>query len=191
MGVGRGPLEAVVSAVRFVETPIPGAWLLELDPYVDERGAFSRLFCREAYAARGLTTHVEQTSLSYNARRGTLRGMHYQRAPFEEAKLVRCERGAIYDVVLDLRPDSPTRGRHLAVTLRGGEPRALWVPEGCAHGFLSLEDDTWVGYQISAPYAPEYAGGVRYDDPRFGIRWPVEVAVISSKDAGYPDFTGW
>jgi dTDP-4-dehydrorhamnose 3,5-epimerase len=174
--------------MRFTRTTITGAFLVDLEPITDERGFFARSFCRHEFAAHGLNPELAQCNVSLNRRRGTLRGMHWQAAPHEEAKLVRCTRGMLHDVIVDLRAGSPTYGRHTAVLLSAENRRMLYVPEGCAHGFLTLEDDTEVLYQMSAFYAPESARGVRFDDPVFGIRWPAEVMVISERDRGYPDW---
>jgi dTDP-4-dehydrorhamnose 3,5-epimerase len=174
--------------MRFTSTTIAGAFLVDLEPITDERGFFARSFCRREFVAHGLNPELAQCNVSLNRRRGTLRGMHWQAAPHEEAKLVRCTRGMLHDVIVDLRAGSSTYGRHTAVLLSAENRRMLYVPEGCAHGFLTLEDDTEVLYQMSAFYAPESARGVRFDDPAFGIRWPAEVTVISERDRGYPDW---
>ncbi len=172
----------------FQPTVIPGAFLVDLERFEDERGFFARTFCREEFAARGFETHVAQSSLSFNPRRGTLRGMHYQAPPHEEAKLVRCVRGAIHDVIVDLRPDSPAFTSHFAAVLSAENRSALYIPRGCAHGFLTLEDESEVHYQISTPYHPESARGVRWNDPAFGIPWPAEPLVIAERDRSYADF---
>ena len=175
--------------MRFVETPLPGAYVVEPEPAGDERGLFARTFCREEFAALGLDTRVAQCSTSYNRRRGTLRGLHYQAEPYPEAKLVRCTAGSVYDVVVDLRPESHAFRRWFAVELTASSRRALYVPAGVAHGFQTLEDDSEVFYQISEFYHPELARGVRWDDPTFGVRWPEAGArVISERDRAYPDF---
>jgi dTDP-4-dehydrorhamnose 3,5-epimerase len=173
--------------VRFTETKVAGAFLIEPEPIEDERGFFARTFCREEFEAHGLNPVVAQCNLSFNHRRGTLRGLHYQAAPHQEAKLVRCTRGAIWDVALDLRPGSPTYRAWFGAELSDGNRASLYIPEGCAHGFLSLTDAAEVAYQMSAPYAPGAARGVRWDDPAFGIEWPGEVLVINQRDASYPD----
>ncbi len=174
--------------MRFVETELAGAYVLELERHVDERGFFARVWCREELAALGLTAELAQCSLSRSAKAGTLRGLHFQRAPHEEAKLVRCTRGAIYDVIVDLRPESATRGRWLAVELDCEDGRALYVPEGFAHGFQTLVDDTDILYMISTGYAPQAAAGVRWDDPALGIAWPeAGERVISGRDRSWPD----
>lgn len=172
----------------FTETKLAGAFVVEPDVYEDERGYFALTWSRDEFEARGLDAGLAQSNLSYNRRRGTLRGMHYQTAPHEQAKLVRCARGAIYDVIVDLRPGSPTFARWIAEELTESNRRMLYVPRGFAHGFQSLADDTEVAYQMSESYRPEAAAGVRWDDPAFGIRWPLEVAVIAPRDRDYPDF---
>ncbi len=173
--------------MKFSETPIAGAFVIDLEPHRDERGSFARAFCQQEFAAHGLNPAVAQCNLSHNAKRGTLRGLHYQAAPHGEAKLVRCIRGAIYDVIVDLRPDSPSFKTHVSAELSERNGRALYVPEGVAHGFLTLEDDSDIFYQMSTPYHPEAARGVRWDDPTFGVPWPESVRVISERDATYPD----
>jgi dTDP-4-dehydrorhamnose 3,5-epimerase len=175
--------------VIFIETPLPGVWILEPEVHEDERGFFARSWCERECAAKGLNPRVVQCNISFNKRRGTLRGMHYQSAPYQEAKLVRCTRGAIHDVVIDLRVDSPTFKKHVAVVLDAGTHRMLYVPEGVAHGFQTLEDETEVFYQMSEFYAPDHAKGVRWDDPAFGIQWPADERTISVRDRTYPDFT--
>ena len=174
----------------FRETPIPGAFLIEQEPYRDDRGAFARTFCAREFAAHGLDPRVVQCNLSQNESRGTLRGMHAQQPPHAESKLVSCLRGSIYDVILDLRPGSGVHGKHVAVTLCARDGRMLYIPKGVYHGFLTLEDDTEVFYQMSEFYEPIAASGVRWNDPAFAIAWPGEVRVISARDASYPDWTG-
>ena len=174
--------------MRFCETSVAGAWLIEPEPIADERGFFARTFCREEFADHGLNPELAQANISFNHRKGTLRGLHYQEAPHAEAKLVRSVRGAIWDLALDLRPDSPTYLAWFGVELSDANRAMLYVPEGCAHGFLTLTDDAEVAYQMSAPYAPQAARGVRFDDPAFGISWPGEVVVIHERDRTYPDF---
>lgn len=173
----------------FRETPLPGAWLLEPERFEDERGFFARTWCREEFATRGLDSTVAQCSVSYNHRRGTLRGLHFQIAPREEIKLVRVTRGAIWDVIVDLRPDSPTFKQHFSVVLSVDEGKQLYIPKGVAHGFQTLEDATEVFYQISEVYAPEFARGYRWDDPALAIPWPEAVTVISERDRGLPLFS--
>jgi dTDP-4-dehydrorhamnose 3,5-epimerase len=175
--------------MRFVPTAIHGAWLIEQERHADDRGFFARTWCAEELADRGLEARLAQCSVSFNHRRWTLRGLHYQAPPFAEAKIVRCSRGALYDVAVDLRPDSATFRRWIGVELTAESGRALYVPRGFAHGFLTLADATEVSYQISAPYRPDAARGLRYDDPFFGVIWPGPVEVIAARDRDYPDTT--
>ena len=172
----------------FAETALPGAFVIDLEKREDERGFFARSWCQQEFKEHGLSPRLVQCSVSFNKRRGTLRGMHYQAKPYEEAKLVRCTRGAVYDVIIDLRADSRTYLRWEAVELNEDNRRMLYVPEGVAHGFQTLEDGTEVFYQMSEAYRPEYARGVRWNDAAFGIRWPAEDRTISARDRGYPDF---
>lgn len=173
--------------MRLQETEIPGLLLVEGEQHRDERGWFMRIWDE---AEQRIGPHPKQWSLSYNLRAGTLRGLHYQEQPHAEAKLVRCVRGALYDVALDLRPESPTFKRWFAAELRAGEPNAVYIPEGLAHGFQTLEDDTEVLYAISTPHEPSAARGVRWDDPAFAIEWPeAEERVISDRDRTWPDFS--
>jgi dTDP-4-dehydrorhamnose 3,5-epimerase len=177
--------------VLFVETPVAGALVVEPQPIEDERGFFARTFSTEEFAVRGLDSRVDQCSTSLNAKAGTVRGLHYQAAPHGETKLVRCTRGAIYDVAVDLRPGSPTYLRWAGVELSAENRLALYVPEGCAHGFQTLVDGAEVLYQISTPHVAGAARGVRWDDPAFGIDWPEAPPggrVMSVRDAKYPDF---
>jgi len=168
--------------MKFVETKIEGAWIVEIEPHADERGFFARSFCRHEFADRGLSDVVAQCNVSFNARAGTLRGMHYQLPPSAEAKLVRCTAGAIYDAIVDLRPGSPSHLEWIGVELRADARNALYVPEGCAHGFQTLVDETEVFYQMSEFHAPELARGFHFDDPRFGIAWPLDPTCISARD---------
>lgn len=172
----------------FRETKLPGTFEIEVEPKADERGLFARTWCRREFADRGLKAEVAQCSLSFNPRKGTLRGMHFQVAPHGETKVVRCTRGAIYDVVLDLRPKSPTFKDWVAIVLSAETRKTVYVPEGCAHGFLTLEDKTEVCYQISEFHDMELARGVRFDDPAFQIDWPEKIEVISERDRNYPSF---
>lgn len=174
--------------MRFTELPVAGAFLVEPVAVEDERGFFARTFCRDELAARGLDGSLAQCSVSFNHRRGTLRGLHFQAAPHEEVKLVRCTRGAIFDVLVDLRPDSPTFRRHAAITLSAENRAQAYIPRGVAHGFQTLEESSEVFYQISVPYAPSSARGFRFDDPAFGILWPLPVEVISARDLALPRF---
>jgi dTDP-4-dehydrorhamnose 3,5-epimerase len=173
----------------FRATEIEGVWIVEPERHEDERGFFARTWDTNEFAARGLNGRLVQCSVSYNRRRGTLRGLHYQAAPHEEAKLVRCTAGVIFDVAVDLRSGSATFCRWVGVELSAGNRLALYVPEGCAHGFLTLTDDTEVTYQMSEFHASEASRGVRYDDPAFAIEWPGEVVVVNERDRTYPDFT--
>jgi dTDP-4-dehydrorhamnose 3,5-epimerase len=176
--------------VIFTEAAIPGVFLVGIEPASDARGFFARLQCPQAFADAGLDFQPAQTSLSRNHAAATLRGMHYQAAPMAETKLVRVVRGAAFDVVVDLRPDSPTFRRWAGFELSADNARAVFIPEGIAHGFLTLEPDTDVLYQIAPAYTPGHDRGVRWDDPAFGIDWPRPPSVISARDAAYPDFAG-
>jgi dTDP-4-dehydrorhamnose 3,5-epimerase len=177
--------------VIFNETNIPGAWVIELEQRGDDRGFFARAWCANEFTDQGLNARLVQVNLSFNEMAGTLRGMHYQRKPHEEAKCVRCTRGAIYDVVLDLRPDSPSYKAWFGVELTADNRRMLYVPEGCAHGYQTLSDATETIYQVSEFYAPESEDGVRWDDPTFAIEWPdAGRRMLSPKDAAWPDYEG-
>jgi len=172
----------------FEDTGIGGLWLVEPERVEDERGFFARTWDREEFSRRGLNPDLAQCSISLNRRRGTLRGIHYQAAPHEEVKFVRCTSGAIFDVAVDLRPESPTFKAWFGAELSAENRLALYIPEGCAHGFLTLEDSTEIYYQISEFYVPEAARGVRWNDPAFGIIWPSAVTVINERDLTYPEF---
>jgi dTDP-4-dehydrorhamnose 3,5-epimerase len=174
--------------MRFTDTAIPGVVAIDIEPREDERGAFARLQCPDEFAAAGHPFVPAQTSLSRNPGAGTLRGMHYQPEPHAETKLVRVVRGRMYDVAVDLRPASPTYRRWVSAELSADNARALLVPRGVAHGFLTLEPDTDVLYQISPAFQPGHEAGVRWDDPAFAIAWPAQPALISPRDATYPDF---
>ncbi len=174
--------------MTFHETKLKGVFEIHLERKPDERGFFARSWCQKEFESNGLNPKLVQCSISFNARRGTLRGMHYQVAPYQEAKLIRCTSGGIYDVVVDLRPDSVTFKNWIAVVLTAANHHMVYVPEGCGHGFLTLEDDTEVFYQMSEFYNSEAARGVRWNDPAFGISWPEEVKVISERDRTYADF---
>jgi len=170
-------------------TPITGVQVIALSPLMDERGFFAVGFSREAFLRHGLNPQVEQINLSYNAAGGTLRGLHYQLAPHAEAKVVRCVKGAAFDVVVDLRPQSASYCRWFGITLDAVERRALYIPEGVAHGFQTLTDDTEVLYSVSAPYTPSHCRGVRWDDPAFSIEWPAHPhRTLHPRDRDYPDF---
>jgi dTDP-4-dehydrorhamnose 3,5-epimerase len=172
--------------MKFSSTRLAGAYIVEPEPREDARGFFARTFCAREFSEHGLTRSFVQCSISLNRMQGTLRGLHYQRPPACEAKLVRCTAGALFDVIVDLRPGSPTYQQHLGVDLTAKNRRALYVPEMFAHGFQTLEPDTEVFYQISEYYTPEASTGLRYDDPRLGIQWPLPVATVSEKDASWP-----
>jgi len=171
----------------FTETKLKGAYTIELKLIEDDRGFFARTFCVQEFEAQGLNPRIVQCNVSYNKQKGTLRGMHYQAAPHAEAKLVQCIRGAIFDVMIDLRPESATFKQWLGVELTADNRRMLYIPEGFAHGFQTLEDETEVFYQMSQFYAPQSAQGLRWDDPAFQIEWPADKRIISSKDLSYPD----
>jgi dTDP-4-dehydrorhamnose 3,5-epimerase len=174
--------------MEFLKTKLPGVFEIRIEAKPDERGFFARTWCQEEFEARGLAGNLVQCSLSFNKWKGTLRGMHYQIAPYEETKVIRCTQGAIYDVVLDLRPKSPAFKAWVAVELTAEKRNMIYVPQGCAHGFLTLEDRSEVTYQISEFQHGESARGVRWDDPAFQIKWPARVEVISERDRTYPDF---
>jgi dTDP-4-dehydrorhamnose 3,5-epimerase len=173
----------------FTETRLKDAYLIDLEKRGDQRGFFARAWCQNEFEAHGLVPRVVQANISFNKYKGTLRGMHHQAAPYAETKLVRCTRGAIYDVIIDLRKASPTYGQWLGVELTAENYTMLYVPEGFAHGFQALMDNVEVTYQVSQFYTPEAEGGVRYDDPFFGIDWPLEVQVISEKDKNWPNYS--
>ena len=170
----------------FNETALPGAYLIDLNGFKDERGEFARAFCREEFAAQGLVPDYVQGNVSLNPYKGTLRGMHFQLGDDAEVKLIRCVRGAILDVIIDLRPHSPTYRKWIGVELSPKKLQMLYVPKDFAHGFQTLQDDTEVNYLVSAPYAPKAARGVRYDDPAIGIRWPLPVSKVSQADSSWP-----
>ena len=174
--------------MRFQEIEIPGAFLVDPERFEDERGFFARTFCREEFAVHGLNPDLAQCSVSFNRHMGTLRGLHYQAAPHQEDKLVRCTQGAICDAVVDLRPTSPTFKQSFVTELSAQNRRGLYIPAGLAHGFLTLTPDTEVFYQISTAYHPDSARGARWNDPSFGIDWPAQPVVMSDRDRDYPDF---
>jgi dTDP-4-dehydrorhamnose 3,5-epimerase len=174
--------------MKFTGADIPGVFLIDLERHEDSRGFFARTFCRDEFAAHGLRSSFVQCNLSSNDRRGTLRGMHYQARPHEEAKVVCCTRGAVYDVLVDLRRDSPSFCRWAAFELSSANRRMLYIPEGIAHGFQSLEDHSDLFYLMSEAYHREAERGVRWNDPAFGMRWPLAQPILSERDAGYPDF---
>ena len=172
--------------MKFIETRLKGAFIIEPERLEDERGFFARTFCQKEFEAHGLNPRMVQCNISYNKHKGTLRGMHYQVAPMAEAKLVSCTRGAIYDVIMDLQPESPTYCQWLAEELNAENRKMIYIPEGFAHGFQTIEDETEVFYQMSEFYSPEHARGVRWDDQVFRIKWPLDTKIISEKDRNYP-----
>lgn len=174
--------------MKFTETALPGAWRVDIEPVEDKRGFFARTWCRREFSERGLVAELAQCGMSYNREKGTLRGMHYQIEPHAEAKLIRCTRGIIYDVIVDLRPASAAYCKWQGVELSAENRHMLYVPPGVAHGFLTLADDCEVLYQMSEFHSPAQARGVRWDDPAFDIRWPAAMHVISARDRDYPDF---
>ncbi len=174
--------------MRFTETKLAGVYVLDLEPIEDERGFFARTWCADEMRARGLTDVIAQTSYAHNKRRGTLRGMHYQREPHGETKIVSCVRGRVWDVVLDLRPTSPTYCQWVAEELTDRNYRSFYIPPGCAHGVQTLEDDVVVAYKITPAYVASHAAGVRWDDPSFGIAWPVADPILSARDRALEDF---
>jgi len=174
--------------MKFTETPLKGAFVIDLEPHGDERGFFARMFCAREFREHGLKPTIAQGNMSFSREKGTLRGMHMQLPPAAETKLVRCTRGRLYDVIIDLRPDSPTYMQHFGIELTADNRRALYVPEMFAHGFLTLEPDTEASYLVGEYYSPGDERGYRYNDPAFGIQWPGEVRVISEKDRSWPDF---
>ena len=174
--------------MKFCSTKLRGAYLIQLQPARDKRGFFARTFCVDEFKTHGLVTDYPQHSFSFSAHRGTLRGMHFQREPSGETKLVRCVQGAIFDVIIDIRPDSPTYRSWQHFELSSENDHQLYIPKGFAHGFQTLTDDVAVNYLISAPYEPELASGIRFDDSSFGISWPLAVTEISEKDLHWPDY---
>jgi dTDP-4-dehydrorhamnose 3,5-epimerase len=174
--------------MTFNETKLAGVYEIGIELHADERGFFGRCFCQREFENNHLNPRLVQCSVSFNARRGTLRGIHYQAWPYPEVKVVRCTRGSIYDVVVDLRQDSPTYATWVAIVLTAEKRNMVYVPEGCGHGFLTLADETEIVYQMSEFYRPESSRGVRWNDPAFQISWPAEVKVISERDRTYPDF---
>jgi dTDP-4-dehydrorhamnose 3,5-epimerase len=172
--------------MRFIETELSGAYIVELEERTDERGFFARTFCVREFSELGLTTRISQCNLSFNHRRGTLRGLHFQAEPAAEAKLIRCVAGAVHQVLIDMRPGSPTYLRHVAVELSAANRRAVYLPELFAAGMQTLEDDTELMYQVSEFHTPEAERGLRFDDPAIGITWPLAVSAISAKDAAWP-----
>jgi dTDP-4-dehydrorhamnose 3,5-epimerase len=180
--------EQATNYMIFQKTTLHGAFVIEPERLADERGFFARSFCANEFKAHGLNPCVAQCNISHNARKGTLRGMHFQIPPCAEAKLVRCTRGAIYDVIVDMRSGSPTYKSHVGIRLDESNRLMLYIPEGFAHGFLTLEDDTEIFYQMSEFYSPQHASGFRWNDPYFDLKWSDEITVISERDRSYPDF---
>lgn len=174
--------------MKFAETTLPGAFVIDIEPIEDQRGFFARTFCRQEFEKHGLNSELAQCNISYNRRKATLRGMHYQAAPRAEAKVVWCAAGAMHDVIIDLRPASPTFKRWYGVELSARSFRMLYIPAGFAHGFQTLEDDSVVSYQMSESYDAASARGVRWDDPAFGISWPEQVVLLNERDRSFPDF---
>ena len=174
--------------MKFVETTLKGAFVVEIEKLTDDRGFFARSWCQKEFDDHGLNSRLVQTNVSFNRKKGTLRGMHYQIAPYQECKLIRCTRGAIYDVIIDLRLDSPTYKQWIGVELTADNYTMFFVPEDFAHGFITLMDNTEITYQVSQFYVPGAEKGIRFNDPTFNIQWPLEVGVISDKDRTWPDF---
>lgn len=175
--------------MKFTETKLKGAYIIEPEFITDKRGFFTRTWCKEQFATQGLFSNIVQCNLSYNEKKGTIRGMHYQRDPHAECKVVQCNQGAIYDVIIDLREKSPTYLQYLGTELSDVNKKALYIPKGFAHGFQTITDDTEVYYQMSAYYHPESAAAIRYDDPLFQIKWPItEDIILSEKDQSYEDY---
>jgi dTDP-4-dehydrorhamnose 3,5-epimerase len=174
--------------VRVIQTKINGLLILELDSAADHRGSLARTYSRESFVELGLDPHIEHGNAVWTAQEATLRGLHYQVPPAAERKVVHCVAGAIYDVVVDIRSGSSTYGDHVAIELRGGEPRSLWVPEGCAHGYQTLTDNTCVYYFMSSGYDPEHERGISWNDPAFGIEWPLPNPILSDRDRSHPPF---
>ena len=174
--------------MKFKECPLQGAWIVDLEPAHDARGSFSRAFCQKEFEAHGIESAFVQSNLSYSKVAGTMRGLHLQRSPMGESKLIRCVRGAIYDVMIDMRPESATYLQHFGVKLSAENKRMLYMPQDFAHGFMTLEDNTEAFYMVGEYYSPEYESGMRYDDPFFDIKWPISVTSISDKDLSWPFF---
>jgi dTDP-4-dehydrorhamnose 3,5-epimerase len=174
--------------MKFTETPVTGAYVIDVNRIGDSRGFFGRLWCEKELLDQGLVPHIRQSNIGFSPQKGTLRGLHYQKPPHQEVKIVRCTRGSVFDVVVDLRSDSPTFRKWFGIELNPDNASMLYVPEGCATGYLTLSDDTEIYYNTSAMYAPDSATGIRYDDVAFGIEWPGEVTVLSDNDKDWPDF---
>jgi dTDP-4-dehydrorhamnose 3,5-epimerase len=177
--------------MKFHEIPLAGAFIIEAEVHQDHRGFFGRTFCQKELRAAGLFEHIAQCSVSHNLQRGTLRGLHFQREPHAEDKIVSCTRGAIFDVIVDLRPNSPTFGRHFGKELTAESPLSLYVPKGCAHGFQTLTANATVFYMMSTFYVPETSAGIRWNDPDLGIHWPIDERILSERDANLPTLSEW
>ena len=176
--------------MTFTETPLRGAFIIDIVALKDERGFFARTWSADELTKRGLDATVVQCNVAFNPVKGTLRGMHFQRAPYDEVKIIRCTSGALYDVIVDLRPDSPTFRQWTSVEIDAASRRMLYIPKGMAHGYITLTDDVEAYYHVSAPYTPECAGGVAWDDPAFGIKWPFAPTLMSDRDRNWPRFHG-
>jgi dTDP-4-dehydrorhamnose 3,5-epimerase len=176
--------------MKFTSTLIDGAWIIDIDSLVDERGSFARLYDRDAFLAHGVDLPILQINFAVNDRRGTLRGLHYQASPHEEGKLIHCTVGAVYDVIVDLRAGSPSRGRWIGVDLTADNQRVVYAPPGCAHGYVSITDHAALLYHMSAAYTPGFGRGVRWNDPRLGVEWPIKPLLISDRDREWPDWGG-
>lgn len=174
--------------MKFIETALKGAYIIEVEKLSDDRGFFGRLWCESEIKEVGLNPNLAQSNVSFNLKKGTLRGMHFQKKPFQETKLVRCTRGSVYDVIVDLRPESVTFKKWLGVKLSSDNYRMIYVPEGFAHGFLTLEDNSEVYYLVTEEYNKDAEGGIKWNDPEIGIKWPIEVSEISERDKEHPDF---
>jgi dTDP-4-dehydrorhamnose 3,5-epimerase len=174
--------------MKFSETPVAGAYVIDVDRIGDSRGYFGRLWCEKELQEQGLVSLIRQSNIGFSPDAGTLRGLHYQRPPFEEVKIVRCTRGAVFDVVADIRRDSPTFGKWFGIELNPDNASMLYVPEGCVTGYLTLLDNSEIYYNTSEFYAPDAATGIRYDDPLFNIDWPAEIKTLSDNDKSWPDF---
>jgi dTDP-4-dehydrorhamnose 3,5-epimerase len=172
----------------FTETPLKGAFVIDLEKRGDDRGFFGRAFCRHELGAHGLDSAIAQANLSYNVNKGTLRGMHFQKAPHAEDKMIRCIAGSIHDVILDIRPDSPTFGKWFAAELSADNRRMMYVPKGFAHGYQALTDHSEALYLVTEFYTPTHEAGIRWNDPRFNIQWPIAEPILSPKDAVHPDY---
>lgn len=174
--------------MKFIETSLKGAFVIEIEPNEDARGFFARTYCEKEFKAHAIEVRFVQSNISFTKRKGTLRGMHYQASPHEEEKIVSCARGSIFDVIVDIRPDSSTYTKWFAVELSSENRKILYVPKGFAHGFQTLADESEVTYQMGSEYVPDAARGIRWDDAKFGIEWPLKITRMSDKDAGYADF---